>query len=147
MNMCFGEGVLQNVIGAFVGAFCGFGLAIVLQRSAERRNQKMQFRKVINAIDDELRAIYTELKEEKGEIVLDYKIQTPSWDSSLYSAMFLELIDSSKYNDYIGTYSLIKVINDCKGNKETEGKIQGLLQNLFESIEKLKILDNGHQNS
>ena len=138
MNFCFWEGVLQSSIGAFVGAFVGFGFAIVLQRLVEKKHQKAIFKKVINAIDDELKSIYNELKECNG--TSDYKIQTPSWDSSLYSAMFLDMIDSPKYNDYIGAYSLIKVINDCKGIEKAENKIPDLLESLYENIEKLEVL-------
>ena len=142
--MCyFWEGVVQNLIGTSIGVFIGFGLEVLLQKCTEKKAKQAKFKKVMKAINDELEEIYGYLKSVDESAELAHRIQTPSWDSSLYSAMFLDamsldMIGSPKYNDYIGAYSSIKAINDCIGNEKME-QIPELLEGFFDNIEKLDI--------
>ena len=106
--MDFFLGVLQSLIGAFFGFF----LASVLQKSQEDKQKEEAFKKIKSAIDDELLDIFLNIKDiiKNGEY--PGKIQTPIWDASIYSALCLELVQSDKYYTYLDIYLLIKQSND-----------------------------------
>lgn len=119
--MCdFALGTLQNVIGAFVG----FGLAIYLQKWSEKNAEKKEILKAINdkkeiiskaikVIEEELSDITESIDEYlKSNKPIKERIQTPSWDSLIYSSIFLELFNQPEYDTFISIYSTIKRYND-----------------------------------
>ena len=119
--MCdFILGTLQSVIGAFVG----FGLAIYLQKWSEKKAEKKENLKAIKAKEEIISKVIKVIEEElsdfsnsideylKANRPIKERIQTPSWDSLIYSSIFFELFNHPKYDTYISIYSAIKRYND-----------------------------------
>jgi hypothetical protein len=113
-------GSLQNVIGAFVG----FGLALYLQKWSEKKVEKKENSKAIKAKEEIISKVIKVIEEELNDIsdsIDEYlkanrpikeRVQTPSWDSLIYSSIFLELFNHPEYDIFISIYSTIKRYND-----------------------------------
>ena len=116
MSFLFSVGA--NIIGAFVG----FGFAIMLQLRTEQKKRANTVNKVLLSIVEELTDISTSIQEYiRVKQPLTQRVPVPAWETALYSGIILELIDYKIYHSTIRAYSLIKVLNESIGsdtNKE-----------------------------
>ena len=125
---------LVNVIGAFVG----FGLAMMLQFATEKKQRNSKLSQVLKSINEELYDISESLKEYiKLKQPLMQKITTPAWETAVHSGIVLELIEFEElYKTMIHAYSLIGLINDGFANKYVQD-IHQIMSEVLEESEKV----------
>lgn len=119
-----GVSFFLGTIGNIIGAFVGFGLALILQRRTDRkiqqekdketcRIQREKVNKIIKCVTEELDDIGHSIKVYIDiSKTLKQRIHTPVWDSILSSGIILDFIDEPKYKNLIKVYSLIKTYNE-----------------------------------
>jgi len=126
---------LLGMINSAIGAFFGFLLALYLQNRSHKRAKKNKLYLVIENIKSELSDISFDLQKclEKNQ-PLKSKIQTPSWESILYSGIILELIEEPIYTHAIQAYSLINHHNEDSALLSAENNLYSIKEIVEASI-------------
>lgn len=119
--------VLISAIGSAAGAFLGFIGALYIQNSADKRTKKNRDALVLRNIKDEISDIALSLsKYLEKDTLLNYNIQTPNWDTALYSGAILEFIENPVYTQTINIYSLIEHFNDTRSSLSKEDNLNSI---------------------
>jgi len=107
---------IDGLLNSIVGAFLGFGLALVLQAiivfTMNRRMMDRTIRNIEKEIGD-LREYILENLEYDGKIFYD----VPVWDTVVSAGNFLYFIKEEYYNDVIHFYSLVNYLNKIEGEE------------------------------
>ena len=141
----------KEIIYAAFGAFVGFGLTIILEKLAARRENNEKKRLLINNILLELKDIKTNLEEianltESEELseLPHLFIDVPIYESTLQSGFLLNFIDEDYYIDIIRVYSQIRLLSDYEDSNayskediiETRNSVVRSIDSLIRQIDR-----------
>jgi hypothetical protein len=114
---------IDGLFNSVVGAFLGFGLALIVQAIATFYvNQKMMKRTISN-LTSEIKIIYDDLlinKERKSKAFYDI----PMWETVMSAGNFLHFIKKNYYGEIIQFYSTISYLNKIEGVENIEKVIE-----------------------
>lgn len=113
---------LYDVAVAAVGAFIGFGFAILLERFVSARRRK----DCIDNIRLELRDLRDRLERRRDERVipssLSFGILTPVWDAVVSTGILLELRDEQYYDSLFAAYGSISRLSRMEDHTRRAGQ-------------------------
>ena len=140
---------IREIIYAAVGAFLGFGLAILMEKKSDKKKEKETIKNSIDNILKELKDIYDTIsdsiddyndKKELGQLFIDI----PCYEAAVQSGNILILVNKPFYMDLLKSYSYIKYLSvaETKDNGYSEielieirGKTKEKIESIIKTIE------------
>ena len=135
---------LREIFYAAVGAFLGFWLAIVLEKSSTRKKE-------IETIRSLIKNLLTELCEIEDSILTTSKdrrliIDLPIYEASIQSGNILAFVDKAYYGRLLKTYSKIKnlIYKETENSEEIERYRNEVGTYIKDTIEEITKTEKGN---
>ena len=98
----------RSYAGEILGAFLGFGFALVVEKMIENGNNKSSIKNVVIELKD-IRDSLAKYKDNKDvPPCLAYSISLPIWETVKCNGNILEFRDKKYYNHVINVYAMLE---------------------------------------